>query len=104
MNDGNLNEIMKVKQEEHLKHTKSVCPFCLSIIDADVKVRDGKVIITKTCRKHGNFEDLHLWDDPWVYKKMEKILSPSSNHFPLLLNFYYTENPSKINSGVFSEL
>jgi len=62
-----------LKKKQFLKNVKSVCPICLDIIDADVVIKNGKVVLSKKCRKHGKFEFLHIWDDPWYYKKLEKL-------------------------------
>jgi uncharacterized radical SAM superfamily Fe-S cluster-containing enzyme len=39
-----------------LKTTASRCPVCLEVIPADVWDRDGRVVMTKTCTAHGDFE------------------------------------------------
>ena len=56
-----------------LNKTKSVCPVCLDIIDANVFIKNGKVIISKNCKKHGRFESLHLWSNPELYKRLNEI-------------------------------
>ena len=62
-----------------LKKTKSVCPDCLqkdgkvSVIEASLIERDGKVIIEKSCKKHGKFEDIY-WGDAEVYKRVQKFM------------------------------
>nr|MDO8100196.1 radical SAM protein [Candidatus Njordarchaeota archaeon] len=48
--------------------TKSLCPECLKTIDAKVKVKGGKVIIEKTCEKHGTFTDTY-WSDVEFFKR-----------------------------------
>ena len=62
-----------MKKKQFLKKVKSVCPTCLDIIDADIIIKDGKVILSKNCQKHGKFEFLHVWDNPWCYEKIEKL-------------------------------
>ena len=37
---------------------RSVCPRCLRTIDAHLAVRDGRVVMRKTCPDHGEFASL----------------------------------------------
>lgn len=47
---------------ETLSTTKSVCPVCLKVIDADrVLGEDGCVYLSKTCPEHGDFSAL-IWE------------------------------------------
>lgn len=62
-----------MERKRLLKKVKSVCPVCLGTVDADVIAKGGKVVLSKKCSKHGKFEFLHIWDDIWCYKKMEKL-------------------------------
>lgn len=48
--------------------TKSVCPECLAVIDAELFLRDGKVMIRKQCKQHGSYEDVY-WEDYERYQK-----------------------------------
>ena len=59
--------------------TKSLCPECLKIIDAQVIERDGKTYICKTCNVHGYFEGIHPLGDPDHYRAMERLFK---NHLP----------------------
>jgi len=45
-----------------IKQTKSLCPECLSVIDATLYEKDNVVYIAKECEKHGRFEDVY-WSD-----------------------------------------
>ena len=38
--------------------TRSVCPRCLKPIDAQILLKDGRVIMRKRCKQHGWFESL----------------------------------------------
>jgi hypothetical protein len=49
-------------KENLLKHTKSICPECHSVIPAMLLERDGKVIMNKSCTDHGFYEDVY-WSD-----------------------------------------
>lgn len=47
--------------------TRSLCPECLALIDAEVYAENGKVMIRKVCEKHGEFEDVY-WGDVELFK------------------------------------
>lgn len=55
-----------------LRKTQSLCPVCHEVVDADIKEEDGKVIMEKTCLKHGFFKDLY-WGDAQLYKKAQQF-------------------------------
>jgi uncharacterized radical SAM superfamily Fe-S cluster-containing enzyme len=48
--------------------TKSLCPHCHKVIDADVYEEDGKILMKKSCAEHGDFNDVY-WSDADLYKK-----------------------------------
>lgn len=52
-----------------IKKTKSLCPSCYAILDAEIFERDGQVFIRKTCPTHGEFEDIY-WSDAEQYYRM----------------------------------
>ena len=54
------------------KKTRSLCPECGKIIDADVVARDGKVYMDKECPEHGKFSDVY-WSDVDLYLKAERF-------------------------------
>ncbi len=56
-----------------LKKTKSLCPVCLKVIDADITEEDGKVMLEKTCKEHGFFKDVY-WSDVDLYKRAQKFI------------------------------
>jgi uncharacterized radical SAM superfamily Fe-S cluster-containing enzyme len=61
---------------EELEKAKSVCPACyqegkIQKIDAKIVEEDGKVWISKTCKKHGSFKDIYF-SDADIYKKWIK--------------------------------
>ena len=41
-----------------LELTRSICPLCKRVIDAEVSAREGRVILRKRCPVHGEFEAL----------------------------------------------
>ena len=55
-----------------LKKTRSLCPVCMKVIDAEVVEEDGKALIRKECPKHGRFEDVY-YSDVGVYKRFERF-------------------------------
>ena len=52
--------------------TKSLCPECLQIIEAEVVKENNKMLIRKTCPEHGFFEDIY-WSDAELYEKFKKF-------------------------------
>jgi uncharacterized radical SAM superfamily Fe-S cluster-containing enzyme len=48
--------------------TRSICPECNRILEADVVEEDGKIKIYKTCPKHGEFDDLYFGDADMYYR------------------------------------
>ncbi|WP_425293791.1 hypothetical protein [Mycobacterium pseudokansasii] len=44
------------RDEVVLEYTRSICPVCKVVIDAQVNLRGGKVYLRKRCRDHGEFE------------------------------------------------
>ncbi len=62
---------------ELLRKTKSICPKCLRSINAEIVDDNGKVLIKKNCKEHGNFEDLY-WSDTEHYKWMMKFQDDGS--------------------------
>jgi uncharacterized radical SAM superfamily Fe-S cluster-containing enzyme len=53
------------------KATKSLCPECLTIIPATLRDDMGKVVMEKTCPKHGDFKDV-VWSDTAMFLDAEK--------------------------------
>ncbi|MCD6455902.1 MAG: radical SAM protein [Methanophagales archaeon] len=52
--------------------TKSLCPECLEVIDAEVyESESGEILIKKKCEKHGEFDDVY-WSDASLYHKFAK--------------------------------
>jgi hypothetical protein len=51
-----------------IKKTKSMCPECLKILDAEVYEDQGKIMISKECEEHGLFENTY-WSSSEIYKE-----------------------------------
>ncbi|MCZ7392344.1 MAG: tetraether lipid synthase Tes [Candidatus Methanoperedens sp.] len=54
-----------------MKSTKSLCPECSAVIDASILEENGKIILEKTCSKHGYFKDIY-WSSAKQYKRFER--------------------------------
>ncbi len=54
------------------KKTRSICPECGKILNADIYSKDGKVWMDKTCPEHGKFSDVY-WGDEELYLRAEKF-------------------------------
>ncbi len=57
--------------------TRSVCPTCKKTIDAQILVRENKVIMKKHCQEHGWFEAL-LSSDFENYREWERYNKPGT--------------------------
>ncbi len=75
-----------------IKKTKSLCPVCLSVIDAEVYEDKDKIMIKKECEEHGIFDSTY-WGSSEIYKKasesdfmgngIENPQTPSEGECPL---------------------
>jgi uncharacterized radical SAM superfamily Fe-S cluster-containing enzyme len=54
------------RDEVFLEYTKSVCPVCKAVVDAEINARDNKVYLRKRCVTHGRFEAL-VYSDAELY-------------------------------------
>ncbi len=77
---------MKIKKMTD--KTKSLCPECLKTIDAVVEEKDNKIFIKKTCKEHGDFEDLYYGDA----KMFERFLKDKYDNTGL-------ENPNTLSAN-----
>ena len=50
------------RDEVFWEYTKSICPVCKVVVDAQVNIRGEKVYLRKRCPKHGEFEALAYGD------------------------------------------
>jgi hypothetical protein len=53
------------------KRTQSLCPDCSELIDATILEDNGKVVMEKHCKNHGDFRDI-VYSDAKLYLKMEE--------------------------------
>ena len=68
------------RDEVFVEYTKSICPVCKVVVDAEVNVRENKVFLRKRCRDHGGFEAL-LYSDAEMYMASLRFNKPGT--FPL---------------------
>lgn len=64
---------MILQSQEAPQRTKSVCKECMTVVDAQVVKRQGKVYLQKNCPRHGFTEILHVFDFPLLYDEMQRI-------------------------------
>ncbi len=55
---------------DYCETTRSVCPKCLKILDAEIVIRDRQVIMQKECPSHGSFEILLSSDADYYLKSL----------------------------------
>ncbi|MEM2070910.1 MAG: radical SAM protein [Archaeoglobaceae archaeon] len=67
-----LHSASNLKGVELPYKTRSLCPECLRILDAEVYEEDGKVMIRKFCSEHGEFVELY-WGDAEMFKKASRF-------------------------------
>ena len=65
------------RDEVFLEYTKSICPVCKAVVDAEVNVRDNKVFLRKRCRDHGSFEAL-VYGDAEMYAESLRFNKPGT--------------------------
>ncbi len=53
-----------------IKKTRSLCPTCNTVIEAEIVEEDGKVWLTRTCPAHGHFRNLY-WSDSAMYHRFD---------------------------------
>lgn len=53
-----------------LKHTKTLCPVCSRVLDADVEEEGGQVWLHRTCPEHGTFRHLY-WSDAQMFQRFQ---------------------------------
>lgn len=68
----------KVDRDEiFLEYTKSICPVCKRVIDAEINVRDNKVVMRKRCPEHGEFQAL-VYSDAELYMSQLRFNKPGT--------------------------
>ncbi|MFC1417712.1 radical SAM protein [Streptacidiphilus cavernicola] len=65
------------RDEVFLEYTKSICPVCKVVVDAQVNIRQDKVYLRKRCREHGPFEAL-IYGDAQAYLDSARFNKPGT--------------------------
>ncbi|WP_312878668.1 radical SAM protein [Amycolatopsis echigonensis] len=65
------------RDEVFVEYTKSICPVCKVVVDAQVNIRDDKVYLRKRCREHGWFEAL-VYGDAQAYLSSARFNKPGT--------------------------
>ena len=65
-----------------ISETKSLCPVCLKLIDAEIKEENNEVYMIKTCESHGEFKTV-VWRgkeniQDWITKKNRAFIKNPS--------------------------
>jgi 7,8-dihydro-6-hydroxymethylpterin dimethyltransferase len=64
--------------EPVLGRTQSICPRCKAVLDAELRVRDGRVILSRTCLDHGPFEAV-VYGDVDRYLEIQRFNKPGES-------------------------
>jgi len=65
------------RDEVFLEYTKSICPVCKVVVDAQVNIRGDKVYLRKRCAEHGWFEAL-VYGDAQAYLASARFNKPGT--------------------------
>lgn len=65
------------RDEVFVEFTKSICPVCKVVVDAQVNLRAGKVYLRKRCAEHGPFEAL-VYGDAEAYMGSSRFNKPGT--------------------------
>ncbi|WP_026123823.1 radical SAM protein [Nocardiopsis chromatogenes] len=65
------------RDEVFVEFTRSICPVCKEVVDAQVNIRDGKVYLRKRCAGHGTFEAL-VYGDAQAYTESARFNKPGT--------------------------
>ena len=55
-----------------IKKTRSLCPACNTVIDAEIAEEEGRIWLIRTCPEHGNFRNLY-WSDAEMYRRFDRF-------------------------------
>jgi uncharacterized radical SAM superfamily Fe-S cluster-containing enzyme len=61
-----------------LGSTQSICPDCKIVLDAELLVRDGRVVLSRTCPDHGAFEAV-VYGDAERYLEIQRFDKPGES-------------------------
>jgi hypothetical protein len=58
--------------------TQSICPHCKRVLDAALRERDGRVVLSRTCPEHGHFEAV-VYGDAVRYAEIQRFNKPGES-------------------------
>jgi len=61
-----------------LGRTQSICPRCSAVLDAELLVRDGRVVLSRECPDHGEFEAV-VYGDADRYLEIQRFNKPGES-------------------------
>jgi 7,8-dihydro-6-hydroxymethylpterin dimethyltransferase len=61
-----------------LEATQSICPQCKRVLDAALRERDGRVVLSRTCPEHGRFEAV-VYGDAVRYAEIKRFNKPGES-------------------------
>jgi 7,8-dihydro-6-hydroxymethylpterin dimethyltransferase len=61
-----------------LARTKSICPRCRRLLDAELAVRAGRVVLSRSCPDHGEFAAV-VYGDAERYLEIQRFNKPGAN-------------------------
>ncbi|MGR6087509.1 MAG: radical SAM protein [Arcticibacter sp.] len=79
---------MPTRKYTYYDFTVSLCPECLTRIDAKIVFEHNHVFMLKSCKEHGNFKVL-LADDIDYYKKIRNYNKPSETPYKFNTKTHY---------------
>ncbi len=72
-----VTETKRDRDEVFLEYAKSICPVCKRVIDGEIDVREGRVIMRKRCPEHGSFDAL-VYSDADLYMSQLRYNKPGT--------------------------
>jgi tetraether lipid synthase len=69
--------VKRDRDEVFVEFTRSICPVCKTVVDAQVNIRDNKVYLRKRCPEHGWFEAL-VYGDAQMYLDSARFNKPGT--------------------------
>ncbi len=54
-----------------IKKTRSLCPTCNTVVEAEIDEQDGRIWLKRTCPAHGSFRHLY-WSDARMYHRFQE--------------------------------
>src|SRR6266849_5999055 len=65
------------RDEVFLAYPKSTCTVCKRVLDAEINVRNNRVLLRKRCPEHGRFEAL-VYSDAELYMAQQRYNKPGT--------------------------